>query len=270
MRCTTPEVQLNREGTEAILPAHRRFPRVPGTLITRRLAVGALCLTSAGAAAMGISLHPDHAPQSPRLSGTAALATARLDALGRSDRNFTRTGETTAPKTAASAPPKVTVKVPAPKATAAKPAPATKAATPAKPTAASPLPAIAGLTSIQVANAWAIVNEGHHMGIGLRGQQIAVATAMQESNLYNLRRAVDHDSLGLFQQRPSSGWGSPSQLTNPTYAAHAFYAVLVHYQGAWGTLWRAAQDVQRSAFPYAYQKHEGAALRVVQILDQRF
>jgi len=87
---------------------------------------------------------------------------------------------------------------------------------------------------------------------------------------YNLKRAVDHDSLGLFQQRPSSGWGSPRELTNPTYAAHAFYAVLVQYKGSWGTLWRAAQDVQRSAFPYAYQKHSSAALRVVTVLDQRF
>jgi hypothetical protein len=108
------------------------------------------------------------------------------------------------------------------------------------------------------------------MGISPRGQQIAIATAMQESNLLNLRRAVDHDSLGLFQQRPSSGWGTPSQLTNPTYAAHAFYAVLVHYKGAWGCLTCAAQDVQRSAFPGAYAKHSSAALRVVQALDTRF
>ena len=108
------------------------------------------------------------------------------------------------------------------------------------------------------------------MGINQRGQQIAIATAMQESNLYNLHRAVDHDSLGLFQQRPSCGWGSPSQLVNPTYAAHAFYAQLVKHRSTWGTLWRAAQIVQGSAFPYAYQQHSSAALHVVQVLDKRF
>ncbi len=108
------------------------------------------------------------------------------------------------------------------------------------------------------------------MGINARGQQIAIATAMQESNLYNLKYAVDHDSLGLFQQRPSSGWGSPKQLTNPTYAAHAFYQVLVHYKGAWGCVTCAAQRVQRSAYPNAYAKHTAAALRVVKALDKRF
>jgi hypothetical protein len=202
---------------------------------------------------MGISLRPaPDRPTAPALAaGTAALNTSRLDALDRSNRSLTRTAPT----------PSASAKTPAPK---PKPKPKPKPAGPA------PLPSISGLTSTQVANAWAIVQEGHRMGISARGQQIAIATAMQESNLYNLKRAVDHDSLGLFQQRPSSGWGSPRELTNPTYAAHAFYAVLVQYKGSWGTLWRAAQDVQRSAFPYAYQKHSSAALRVVTVLDQRF
>jgi hypothetical protein len=132
------------------------------------------------------------------------------------------------------------------------------------------LPKISGLTTTQVKNAWAIVKEGHSMGVSQRGQQIAVATAMQESNLENLKYAVDHDSLGLFQQRPSSGWGTPKQLTNPAYAAHAFYAVLVHYKGSWGCLTCAAQDVQRSAYPGAYAKHSSSALRVVKALNTRF
>jgi hypothetical protein len=260
MSRTAPQVLANREGTEAILPAHRRFPRVPGTLLTRRIAMGALCVATAGAAALGISLHPAPAhPAAPALAGAAALNADRLDALNRSNRSLQRTAPVATPSTAAPAP--------KPVATTAKPAAPKPKPTPAKP---APLPGIAGLTATQVNNAWAIVLEGHRMGINSRGQQIAIATAMQESNLYNLRRAVDHDSLGLFQQRPSSGWGSPRQLTNPTYAAHAFYAVLVHYKGAWGTLWRAAQDVQRSAFPYAYQKHSSAAWHVVSILDKRF
>jgi len=201
---------------------------------------------------MGISLRPAPArPTAPALAaGTAALSASRLDALDRSNRSLTRTAPT----------PSASAKTPAPKPSPTKP----------KPAGPAPLPSISGLTSTQVANAWAIVQEGHRMGISARGQQIAIATAMQESNLYNLKRAVDHDSLGLFQQRPSSGWGSPRELTNPTYAAHAFYAVLVQYKGSWGTLWRAAQDVQRSAFPYAYQKHSSAALRVVAVLDKRF
>jgi hypothetical protein len=256
------------------LPAHRRFPRVPGTLLTRRLAVGALCVTTAGAAAMGISLRPAHAPtRVPAIAGAAALNTARLDALARSDRDYTRAAPTpTATHTVVPKPgakPPLPAKPTAPVKATAAPATPTAKPTSAKPTV-TPLPSIAGYSTAQVSNAWAIVAEGHRMGISARGQQIAIATALQESNLLNLTRAVDHDSLGLFQQRPSSGWGSPRQLTDPTYAAHAFYAVLVQYKGAWGTLWRAAQDVQRSAFPYAYQKHSSAALHIVQILDQRF
>jgi hypothetical protein len=228
-------------------------------LLTRRLALGALCVATAGAAALGISIHPAPAnPAAPALANAASLNAERLTALDRANRSLQRTAPATP-----SAPATPAVK---PSTPAAKPAPKPKPK-PAKP---APLPSIPGLTRTQVNNAWAIVLEGHRMGINARGQQIAIATAMQESNLYNLTRAVDHDSLGLFQQRPSSGWGSPRELTNPTYAAHAFYAVLVHYKGAWGTLWRAAQDVQRSAFPYAYQKHSSAALRVVTILDKRF
>ncbi len=193
---------------------------------------------------MGVSLSPASSTPSnaPALAGAAALNAARLDGLTRSNRDMTRTdAPTTTPST-----------------------------TPPKPAAPPPLPKIAGLSATQVKNAWAIVQEGHKMGINARGQQIAIATAMQESNLFNLKHAVDHDSLGLFQQRPSSGWGSPKQLTNPRYAAHAFYAVLVQHKNTWGTLWRAAQIVQRSAFPYAYQKHATAAAKVVKVLDTRF
>jgi hypothetical protein len=128
------------------------------------------------------------------------------------------------------------------------------------------LPVIAGLTPVQVRNAAAIVQVGRGLGAGRRGEVIAVATALQESNLYNVTRAVDHDSLGLFQQRPSSGWGSPGQLTTPSYAARAFYRVLLAYRGDWGCLTCAAQRVQRSAFPNAYAKHEWFAYRIVAAL----
>jgi hypothetical protein len=209
--------------------------------MARRLTLGLLCCTTAGAAALGISMNPRNAaPANVAMTNTASTLASRNDALMRANRSLTRTAPTT-------------------KATA-KP-------TPPKP---APLPRISGLSWTQVKMANAIVAEGHHMGISRRGRIIAMATALQESNLKNYTYAVDHDSLGLFQQRPSSGWGSPKQLTNPTYAAHAFYAVLVHYKSSWGCLTCAAQKVQRSAFPSAYAKHESFATKIVDILDKRF
>lgn len=139
-----------------------------------------------------------------------------------------------------------------------------------KPKGPGPLPHIAGLSSVQVRNAWAVVSTGHTMGINKRGQTIAMATALQESNLINYTHAVDHDSLGIFQQRPSTGWGTPGQIMTPTYAARAFYRVLVQYRGSWGCLTCAAQLVQRSAFPSAYARHEGFANVIVNILNRRF
>src|SRR5262249_59559342 len=130
-----------------------------------------------------------------------------------------------------------------------------KAAAKRAPKKPAPLPHIAGLTSRQVSNAWAVVVQGHKMGISLRGQTIAMATALQESNLINYTHAVDHDSLGIFQQRPSTGWGTPGQIMTPTYAARAFYRVLVQYRGSWGCLTCPAQLVPRSAFPSPSAPH---------------
>lgn len=94
---------------------------------------------------------------------------------------------------------------------------------------------------------------------------IATATAMQESSLVNLTRATDHDSLGLFQQRPSMGWGTPAQLTDPTYATNAFLAALMTYAPHYlsQSLWASAQAVQRSGFPTAYAQWEAQAARMV-------
>jgi hypothetical protein len=88
---------------------------------------------------------------------------------------------------------------------------------------------------------------------------IAVATAIQESSLNNLDQG-DRDSLGLFQQRPSQGWGTPSQLTDPVYATNAFIDTLIKIH-SWQTmpLSRAAQAVERSALPGAYAQWEQAA-----------
>lgn len=116
------------------------------------------------------------------------------------------------------------------------------------------------LDANQLANARTIFTVGQQLGLPVRAAVIAIATAMQESGLRNLTRAVDHDSLGLFQQRPSQGWGSPAQLTDPVYASKAFYAKLVRVNG-WQTmpLTQAAQAVQRSAFANAYAKWETLA-----------
>jgi hypothetical protein len=112
------------------------------------------------------------------------------------------------------------------------------------------------LTPEQMANAATIAATGVIKGIPDRGIVIALATAMQESELYNLSYG-DRDSLGLFQQRPSQGWGTPEQVQDPRYAAAAFYNQLVRVPG-WQDmrLTDAAQAVQRSAFPEAYQKWE--------------
>ncbi|MEV6968629.1 C40 family peptidase [Hamadaea sp. NPDC051192] len=119
------------------------------------------------------------------------------------------------------------------------------------------------LDADQVGNAQIIYAVGVQLGLPIRGEIIAIATAMQESSLHNSAVATDHDSLGLFQQRPSQGWGSPAQLTDPVYASRAFYNKLVKIAG-WQTmpLTQAAQAVQRSAFPDAYATWEPLGTRL--------
>jgi hypothetical protein len=111
----------------------------------------------------------------------------------------------------------------------------------------------------QVRNASTITNVARTWSLSPRAAVIAVATAMQESSLNNLDSG-DADSLGLFQQRPSQGWGNASQLTDPVYASNTFYDVLVEVPD-WQTkpLSTVAQAVQRSLYPGAYAKWEQAA-----------
>ena len=83
---------------------------------------------------------------------------------------------------------------------------------------------------------------------------IALAAALQESKLHNLDYG-DRDSVGIFQQRPSEGWGSPTQLQDPVYATTKFYAALAKVHGyAAMPVYRAAQEVQHSADGSAYQQ----------------
>jgi murein DD-endopeptidase MepM/ murein hydrolase activator NlpD len=133
-----------------------------------------------------------------------------------------------------------------------------------------PLPSIDSLGDKQIHNAATIVGVGQQMGVPPRGWVIAIATALQESaltNLPNLGTSNDHDSLGLFQQRPSQGWGTPDQILDPAYSSRKFYEHLLAVPG-WQTmsLTDAAQRVQRSAYPDAYAKHEPLATVVVNAL----
>ncbi|WP_232109785.1 hypothetical protein [Streptomyces buecherae] len=96
-------------------------------------------------------------------------------------------------------------------------------------------------------------------GLPDRAVTIALATAMQESGLHNIRRG-DRDSLGLFQQRPSQGWGTTRQILDPVYASGKFFDDLVKVPGySRLPLTVAAQRVQFSGFPQAYAKHEAKA-----------
>ena len=89
---------------------------------------------------------------------------------------------------------------------------------------------------------------------------IALATALQESGLRNIEHG-DLDSLGLFQQRPSQGWGTRAQILDPTYASDVFYEHLAKVPGYLTLpLTEAAQRVQRSGYPEAYAKHETDAV----------
>ena len=136
----------------------------------------------------------------------------------------------------------------------------------------SPVPGAGRWDSVATTNAATIVAVGRQRQVPPRGYVIALATAMQESTLRNLANANvaeslalphegvgrDHDSVGLFQQRP--GWGSVRERMTPTYAAGKFYEALVKVDG-WQQmrLTDAAQAVQRSGLPEAYQKWEGDA-----------
>lgn len=126
------------------------------------------------------------------------------------------------------------------------------------------------LSASMAANASIIIAVGKSRGVPSYGLVIALAAAMQESGLENLSYG-DRDSVGLFQQRPSAGWGTVAQLENRTYAAELFYGGpsnpnkgktrgLLDIPG-WQsmTVTQAAQAVQDSATPNAYAKWEASA-----------
>ncbi|WCN82839.1 hypothetical protein [Micromonospora sp. LH3U1] len=123
------------------------------------------------------------------------------------------------------------------------------------------------LNDEQTANVKAIIAATKKAGLPERAAVISIATSLQESKLENLGHlgdANDHDSLGLFQQRPTSGWGTPEQITDPAYSTTAFLKGLKQVDG-WQDmpLTQAAQTVQVSAYPDAYAQWEQQATDLV-------
>jgi hypothetical protein len=174
---------------------------------------------------------------------------------------------------------------------AATPSPRPSATTPAAAAGASPsatrkpnaaqnakvLP-VGALTQKQMDYAGTIVRVGQQLGMSSRGYVIAVATALQESQLQNFANygvpasltyphdavGYDHDSIGLFQQRPSTGWGTVAEIMDPATSARKFYLALAQVYGwQYMALAAAAQAVQVSAFPDAYAQHEPLATMIV-------
>ncbi|MGP3535096.1 LysM peptidoglycan-binding domain-containing protein [Microbacterium sp. RD1] len=147
---------------------------------------------------------------------------------------------------------------------------AAAAVAPAAPASPAPPPGVAGLDAEQVANAQLIIRVGRELGVPDRGITIALGTAMVESWLRNLDWG-DRDSLGLFQQRPSTGWGTPAEILDPVRSTRAFFGGggdpngtrtrgLLDITG-WESLpyAAAAQAVQISAFPDRYAQWEQPA-----------
>lgn len=115
----------------------------------------------------------------------------------------------------------------------------------------------------QMANAATVTAVGVRLGMPDRAVVVALATTLQESKLRNLPHLGannDHDSVGLFQQRPSQGWGTAEELQDPRVASERFYRALGQVPG-WEQMriTEAAQQVQRSAYPEAYADHQDRA-----------
>ncbi|MDT0611772.1 heavy metal transporter [Streptomyces sp. DSM 40712] len=129
-----------------------------------------------------------------------------------------------------------------------------------------------GFTPEQAVNAATITAVGTARNLPEQAVTIALATALQESALRNLDHG-DRDSLGLFQQRPSQGWGTPKEIMDPAYSAGVFYDRLVEVPGYKGLPLTVAaqrvQRVQRSGFPQAYAKHEPDARLLATALTGR-
>jgi hypothetical protein len=248
--------------------------RLAAVALPAAIGIGSLCMALGG-------------------TGTAPAATPAVDlgawpmdrqtgAASRSDHrapvgpSATSTTPPANPKPPAKAKPRVRAKPPA------KPRPSrtTRPRPTAAPKPTVPAP-VGGLTTVQMGNAATIVSVGKQMQLPKQAYIVAIATAMQESQLLNLANSGsseslglphdgvggDHDSVGLFQQRPSAGWGTVAECMTPATAARRFYQALVQVAG-WQSMpvTVAAQTVQGSAYPDAYAKWESLATLVVNAL----
>ena len=229
----------------------------------------------------------------------------RLAVVGIAAAVFTGTGATAAWAISNSDEPVTEVAVEAPaettEAPAATQAPAVTAApkesatieAPATTEAPAPVPAptpekkatgpvdidVSDLDDEQEANAVTIIETGKEMGFDEQGWAVALATAMQEAQMYNAASDAvpesydytdsdvtytDHDSVGIFQQRPSMGWGSVEELMDVGTSASKFYGTLKDVDGWEGmSIAEAAQTVQVSAFPDAYAQWEDLAWNII-------
>ena len=125
------------------------------------------------------------------------------------------------------------------------------------------------LDPVQMANAATITAVGIRRGMPERAVVVALAAALQESKLENLEDG-DRDSVGLFQQRPSQGWGTPEKIKDPRYAADKFYTALKRVKGYQKMrVTEAAQRVQHSAYPNAYEKWADESAVLARALNGR-
>ncbi|MBB5869960.1 hypothetical protein F4553_003339 [Allocatelliglobosispora scoriae] len=244
------------------VPRHRAegqtLPRVSFKVLTSRKALVTAGLAGALAiAGAGTSMARSGSPAPTEL---AAVSADRADAADAANRSLDRSA---APSASASVAPKVSPS-------------ASPTAKPKATVKTNPAP-VAGLDKTQMNNAAIIVEVARAMSMPKRAMIIAVATGMQESDLYNNASeavpeslnyphegsSVDYDSVGVFQQRTSSGWGSIKNLMNPRYQARNFFNALKEIDWQNMSVTRAAQTVQVSAYPDAYAKHESRATTIV-------
>jgi hypothetical protein len=255
-----------RDWWHRILGESRKTPQP----LLRLLAVGLLAAISVGAMSLGVSANGGKGAAVEAAGLTTDVAQRNTDVASRSENRATsQSGSQSGSQSSSDT-------------SNAKAAPSTKASAPASPApkAVSTAP-VAGLSTTQMANAKTIIAVGEQMQLPKRAYIVALATAMQESKLANLANwnsaeslAIPHegtggdwDSVGLFQQRPSSGWGTIQELMTPAVSARRFYQALAHVPD-WANLpiTVAAQSVQGSAFPDAYADDEPVATAVVDAL----
>ncbi|WP_432994526.1 hypothetical protein [Dactylosporangium sp. CA-233914] len=255
-------------------PRHlRRNPHGRHLAVRRGIGLYSAAAVIAFAVVGALLLFSSHGPRTLTVAESGPSTQRGDDRSADSDRRASRGEERTGDAPS---------RQPSPTASAeAKPSPAqTTAQPPPSTTTAAPSPrviaAVGELTQAEMNNAVTIIRTGQQLGLPSRAYVVAISTALQESHLHNLANSnvpeslnlpnegvgSDHDSVGLFQQRPN--WGTVAELMNPAEAARRFYNALVGVDG-WQQMQVtvAAQTVQVSAFPDAYAKWQALAEQVV-------